>query len=288
MNRRSWVSWTRGLCAVLVVAGCASPGPPKPAAVKAAARQGELAIPDDLKELIRKSSAVGRQLYVLDKVAAIGTDVMLENVPDPRASGVRGYIPIQDGDEAGRPKDSFLVSFFNADDPPRIVCEVRVAPGKKPSFQAFDPPKESTSSFVDLVRARQLAIASMPPPTQPINPVLLPGEPGEVVVYLLAGTKKPGVAVFGRHFRAVVPLGAKSVSAMQPLSNSALEVAMRVPDGAEPVALTVSQVVTDYPLETHVFTSLLTKMTVFVGTRRGVWRVDGDKIALIEAKAPGR
>lgn len=60
----------------------------------------------------------------------------------------------------------------------------------------------------------------MPPPRQPINPVLLPGEINDekgVLVYLLAGTKQPNVAVFGQHFRSLVPLGGSSVSCMMPL-----------------------------------------------------------------------
>jgi hypothetical protein len=48
----------------------------------------------------------------------------------------------------------------------------------------------------------------------------------------------------------------------------------------------LSQIVTDFPLETHVFTSLFIKKRVYVATRRGVWRVDGDKIALISDKPP--
>ncbi|MDX2050939.1 MAG: hypothetical protein SFV15_01020 [Polyangiaceae bacterium] len=43
----------------------------------------------------------------------------------------------------------------------------------------------------------------------------------------------------------------------------------------------VTQVVTDFPLETHVFTSLLTKKLLYVGTRRGIWRVDGERISLL-------
>src|SRR5262245_24078019 len=88
----------------------------------------ELPIPADLREPITRASGIGRQLYVLDKIAAIGTDVMLENVKDPQSLGLGGYLPIQEGDDDGRPKDSFLVSFFTNEDPPRIACEVRVTP----------------------------------------------------------------------------------------------------------------------------------------------------------------
>jgi hypothetical protein len=272
----------------LFTAGCASSPSHRPSP-QGETVTGELPTPQDLQDQIRRSCGIGRQLYVLDKVAGIGTDVLLEHVKDPQAKGLGGYIPIQEADEGGRLKSSFLVIFFTAGTPARIAYEVRVAPGVKPTFEAFDPPKLGTSSFAAFVRARQVAIAALPETHQPINPVLVPGEAnGErgILVYLLAGTKKPNVAVFGRHFRALVPVDGDAVTYMMPLSNSPLEVPTRGPNGEQPEALVVSQVVTDFPLETHVFTSLLVKKPVYVGTQRGVWRVDGDSIVLISDKPP--
>ena len=47
----------------------------------------------------------------------------------------------------------------------------------------------------------------------------------------------------------------------------------------------MTQLVTDWPLETHVFVSLLhDRRPIYVGTERGVWRVVGDKIALVKAE----
>ena len=276
------------LAGMVLVSGCAAaPAPRIPSGEQIPA--GEFPIPPDLRDQIRRSSGIGRQLYMLDKVAAIGTDVLLENVKDLAGKGLRGYLPIQEGDEVGHPRAAFLVSFFTAEEPPRIAYEIRVAPEAKPAFRAFDPPKASSASFAAFVRARQTAIAAMPRSTQPINPVLVPGEAnGEqgILVYLLAGTKKSNVAVFGRHFRSLVPMGGTSVTYMMPLSNTALEIPTRGPHGETPKALVVSHLVTDFPLETHVFTSLLIKQVVYVGTRRGVWRVDGDKIALVSEQPP--
>ena len=48
----------------------------------------------------------------------------------------------------------------------------------------------------------------------------------------------------------------------------------------------VTHLVTDWPLETHVFVSLQWHLPVYVGTRRGIWRVNGDKIALISDRPP--
>ena len=47
----------------------------------------------------------------------------------------------------------------------------------------------------------------------------------------------------------------------------------------------VTHNITDAPLETHVFASLLHRVPVLVLTRRGTWRVDGARIAFLGGPA---
>ena len=270
--------------ATLALVSCVSPAPP-PAHVAQHEGPRNLPIPPDLRGEIESAEDIGRQLYLLDKVSAIATDAAVARVPDLRAAGVVGYIPMQDADEAGQPQRSFLVTFFTGEDPPRIAYEVRVKPDVQPEFQAFDPPKTATDSFLILIRARQAAIAALPPVHQPMNPVLMPGAArGEkgILVSFLAGTKRPGVAVFGQHFRVLMPENGQTPTYVMPLSKSALEMPTKAgPNGAKTEALVVTHLVTDWPLETHVLVSLQWHLPVYVGTRRGVWHVDGDRIDLI-------
>ncbi|HRI67320.1 MAG TPA: hypothetical protein PK156_23920 [Polyangium sp.] len=247
-------------------------------------------IPPDLEQQIRRSSAIGVQLYLLDKVSAIGTDVMLANIPNPQARGLRGYLPMRAGDDQGNPSDSFLVLFFTNETPPRIACETRITPNRKPEFKEFDPPRVPDELVAALFSARQIAMAAWPNTGQPLNPVLLPGAAlGEdgILVYLLVGTNKPNVAVFGQHFRALVPMNGTKVSYMMPMSKSILELPTRAPDGEAIEALTVTHIVTDYPLETHVFISLQMKMPIYVVTNRGLWYVNGDEISFLGNNPPG-
>jgi hypothetical protein len=109
------------------------------------------------------------------------------------------------------------------------------------------------------------------------------GESG-VLVYLLAGTTKAKVAVFGKHYRALVATGSNQVTYLKELTKSVLEVPLEE-NGQSPVALTVTHLVTEYPLETHVFTSLLLDLPVYVATSRGMWRVNGDQIAFLGASS---
>ena len=124
---------------------------------------------------------------------------------------------------------------------------------------------------------------------QPLNPVLLPGEMiGErgILVYLLAGTTKPNVAVLGRHFRVLTSDDGARLVRFTPLSKVALELPTRAPAGTSAAALAVSHLVTDFPLETHVFASLLNKLPIYVVTRRGYWCVDGDRIRFLGDHPP--
>ena len=170
-----------------------------------------------------------------------------------------------------------------------MAYEIRLERDRQPAFAAFDPPKAASAAFLTLVRARQLAISALASVPQPINPLVLPaalnGESG-ILVYLLAGTARPNVAVLGKHYRLLFPPDASTVSYMMPPSNEILEVPIKAPDGATPEALAVTQVVTEFPIETHVLVSLQIELPIFVGTRRGMWRVDGARISFLGEQIP--
>jgi hypothetical protein len=266
--------------ALAFAVGCAR----TPAQAPAPPPAGEAsAVPAELRAQIERSQRLGRALYIQDKAAAIASDVLFEHVASPQERGVRGYLTIR---EAGA-EPAFLTFFYTNEDPPRIAFRIRVpmASHVKPSFEALDPPAPTTAGLRTLIRARHTALAALPADhRQPVNPVLLPGDGGRVLIYLLAGTKRANVAVFGKHYRAQVSPDGSELVSFEPLSNSALEVPLPAPaadPGHRPVGLVVSQVVTDYPLETHVFVSLQHKMPVYVATARGNWRVDGEAITLL-------
>jgi hypothetical protein len=251
---------------------------------KEANRRRGLPIPIEMRQQVRNSEIIGRQIYILDKVSAIATDVLSEKVPSYREKNLAGYLPFREGGDDLRPKDSYLVTFFTKEEPMRIAYEVRMKPDAAPELAAFDPPIRAPGSFVHMAKARQAAIAALPSYPQPINPLILPaellGEKG-MMVYLIAGTTKPNVAVFGRHYRVLIPERGGPPSYVMPLSKTILELPTKAPDGANIEALLVTHLLTDWPLETHVFVSLLTHKRVYVGTRIGIWSVDGDKITFI-------
>src|SRR4051794_26956001 len=109
MKGRRWTA------ALLFAAGCAS-GPGAADAPRTATdgprRERALPIPADLAPRIQESIDLGRQLYLLDKSSAIGTDVLRDKVPDFRSRGLGGWITLQNGDETGKSLPSFSVLFI--------------------------------------------------------------------------------------------------------------------------------------------------------------------------------
>jgi hypothetical protein len=283
----------------LAALGCGAgprPAAAPPRTAQAGRRaQGSFPIPADLAPRIQESIELGRDLYFLDKASAIGTDVLRDKAPDFQDRGVGGWLTGREADDSGQPIDSFGVMFISHEEPLRILFDVHVPLRGEPRLEALSPPKLLDDIGVRMFRARETAIRGVPRGDRPWNPVILPGSAigrdDGILVYLLAAEERAGEMVFGIHYRVLVSADGKTIKHALPLSKSALVIPPpreRLPDGATPAGVVVTQIVTDWPLETHVFVSLLhDRAPIYVGTRRGIWLVVGDKISLVDDKPPG-
>jgi hypothetical protein len=176
----------------------------------------------------------------------------------------------------------------------RILFTVDVPLKGKPTFDELSPPKPLDDLGVRLFRARQTAMGGISRGARPWNPVVLPGDAvgrsDAILVYLLAAEQRVDEMVFGIHYRVLVSADGTTIKQALPLSKSALVISpprQNLTGGTKPVGVVVSQIVTDWPLETHVFVSLLHKrIPIYVVTRRGTWLVIGDKILLVDDKPP--
>jgi len=280
---------------VMVAFGCVTPSGPKPAAAPkpatAASAEG-LPIPADLAPHLKESADMGLALYLQDKASAIGTDVLRDKVPDFDKRNLAGWLTVRAGDDDGRPLDAYKVMFLTAEQPPRLAFDINIPLRGTPELKEVAPPKKLDDQWVSLFRARQTALLAVPKGRRNLNPVLFPGEavnrPGSILVYVLTAEHIPGEMVFGVHYRVLVSGDGTTVKELLPLSKSELVIPPAeedIPAGATAVGAFVTQLVTDWPLETHVFVSLLhDRRPIYVGTERGVWRVVGDKITLIKAE----
>ncbi|AKU99179.1 hypothetical protein AKJ09_05843 [Labilithrix luteola] len=244
-------------------------------------------IPPEAQQQAARASGVGRLLFEYDKVAAEGTDVMLANADATDRASLGGYLVLHDALR-------WSVVFFTKGDDPRICARITIEPGKPPVFQRVRPAEPASDAERIAIRTRQAAIAAVPSVVQPLNPVVftgadavevrrLAGELGsgppdeKVIVYLLAGSTRPNVAVLGRHYRAVARTDG-TIEKIEPMSKAPIEIPMAPPPGAKSAGLMVSHVLGDWPTEAHVFASLLYRHPVFVMTARGNFSVDGERI----------
>jgi hypothetical protein len=241
-------------------------------------------VPPDLAKEVERASGLGHEIYLNDWASAVGTDVLVAKLGDLRGK-VGGYLTFREGDDSG-PKPSFVVSFFTPDDPPKVAYTVRVPleAGGERTVETLSPPEAASPFLLTMFRARQAAIAAIAPVVQPPNPIVMPAaaidEEG-ILVEVIAGTTKPNVAVIGRHYRVVVSADGSRVTKVFPLSKGVLELPTTYGANQKPVALVVSHVVTDAPVETHVLASLQNRIDLYVSTSRGWWRVKGDKIEFL-------
>jgi hypothetical protein len=255
------------------------------------AEEKDLPIPPDLRPAIEQAIELGRAIYLHDKASAIATDALAAKIGPLEGKDLGGYLPVQEAAADGTPGPAFLVSFFTRERSPRIAYRIRVpmAQGQPPTVESLSPPQTPSPMAATLIRARQTALASVQPFQQPINPVVFPAEAiGKrgILVYLIAGTGSPNVAVLGKHYRVVVSEDGGTVLETLPLSRTVIEMSTVSCGEGCLEALAVTHLVTDAPLETHVFASLLNRVPIYIATKRGIWCVDRDSIRLVSAEPP--
>jgi len=248
-------------------------------------------IPADLKAAVEQSIRVGVQIHLQDQAGSIATDVLLASVKTLEGQGLGGYLAMRNGDPSGRLLPSWTVLFFSNETVPRVRYRVGVPmeKGMKPTVETLNPPEPTPPLLATTLRARQLAVDAVQPVTRPLNPVVFPAEllnANGYAIYLLAAQTEPNTIVLGKHYRVLVSADATAVKSVEPLSRGDLVLSTKSPEGALGVAMVAAHVVTDYPLETHVFASLSARLPIYVVTRRGLWVVDGDSILFISDKMP--
>jgi hypothetical protein len=274
---------------MMLLPACARTAPstssPPPVSDTRETRRAE--IPADLRSAVDRASALGQEIYLQDKAGSIGTDTLMAAVKTLEDKGLAGFLALREGDESGRPRPSYRVLFYGTETDPLIRYEVHVPVerGKRPSLDPIDPPRRVPEPLAKLVRARQTALDVAGPFNHAMNPVVLPDPDGGILVYLLAAPTQAKTVVLGKHFR--VRLTTEGiVKTVEPLSKGALELSTATSSGERHKALFVTQIVTSYPLETHVAASLAADLPLYVATERGLWSVEGGSISYVSETVP--
>jgi hypothetical protein len=237
-------------------------------------REASLPVPFDLQEAVERANILGTNLFLLDVATARASDALAERIGPLGQKGIGHYLALMGDDDEGRPDGSVEILFFSDGDVPQLEYRVRVG-GKRraPEVRVESPPGVVHEPLLTLLNARWLALEAVPRTSQVVNTVLMPQRNGQIVVYVLAATSQPNVAVLGRHYRVEVAEDGAEVVRVTALSKDELELPTRDGSGQRLAALTITEGSVDHPTETHVFASRLANLPIYVTTGRGRWKV---------------
>lgn len=225
-----------------------------------------------------KAEALGKALFAQDRAASLATDRLLETsgqVPHE----LRGWVTLPSG-EGWR---VFFVQDEGGVYCTRLNVLVNEEEGAGP-LRRSETCEPLTADQRAMFLARQAALSALRTRcSDAYNTVVLPYEGKEAgwAVYLLAATQEARKVVVGGHVRVLVRDGGQGVVDYQQLSKSCLTLEMPSPDSGKQVALVVTHVLDDHPIETHVFLSLLHDLKLLVMTESSLWSVDKGRIKLL-------
>jgi hypothetical protein len=250
-----------------------------------------VSLPSGTEPAVLRAEQVGRAIFEHDGISGIATDALFRENIAQYEKRVRGWVTLQE-------EGNWLVRFIGItemqDVPYAAYYDVRFPKGRPSNGEVIrlDPPQTLGAEKLAMFRARETAMRAMPGRcADRYNPVILPGNIAYAdgwVVYLLAATTTPGEIMIGGHFRVELSATGTEVKQVLPLSKTCL----RQPPpssspGFEPVALMTTHLISNTPIETHVYLSLLHRKPIYVATDMGLWKVEGGKIQFQEKRKPG-
>jgi hypothetical protein len=222
---------------------------------------------------LAKVQTLGQALYDQDVAAARATDALLARFGGTPPSNLAGWIVVGEG-------RAQTVRFLTRDgDSVRPGWDVPVRNGRAGQLaEATDPalPPEQQAMFRARMTAAQNIGAMRCSPRY--NAVVLddPDSDGWLV-WLLASTSQADQLVLTGHYRFRISADGADVLRRDQLSATCI--IQPVPAGqGQMVGVTVSHIVSPLPAETHVFTSLLYRLPVYVVAGDKLYAVEGARI----------
>lgn len=230
-----------------------------------------------------KITAMGREIFIQDTAAWRATDSLLRALSPQDQATIRGWVVLGEG-------STRTVRFLKADGD-------GVAPGWDIVFTDGvggrpTPAAETVMTGETLARfnARQTAAVNIGTLRCGVyNSVVTRDPDGEGwIAWLLASTTEHGVMPIGGHYRFHISADGQTVIRRDQLSNTCMNVAANPPPGpqGQAVGVVVSQIVSESPVETHVFLSLQFRKPIYVviiGNDR-MYAVEGDRIREVNTR----
>lgn len=228
-------------------------------------------------------SRLGREMYRHDQLAWVATDLLMQGVSQAQlaSDGAAGWVV--DAKDSGaalvrflRTKGESLEASYDVTFPESGKPKVRM-----PLSRMLTPSQLARAKAMRTGTDAYVA-ASLPWCGGQFNAVVLDDPDGSgYLVYLLRPIPARDVIPVGGHYRITVSADGSEAEQIDQLFVSCLTVDPRqgVPKGAKPVAASMSHIVSDTPVETHVFLSLQARMPFSVITRDSrIWMIEDGEI----------
>lgn len=227
-----------------------------------------------------KVVAMGQAIYDHDVAAWVSTDALLAHLGNgPPPPGMGGWIVVEEG-------DALKVRFVRQDgDELRSAFDIEVRDGRAGAVKAVNEPLSGPEKASFLARQTAIENIGRLRCSPRLNTVVLddPDSDGWLV-WLLTSTTDANIVPVGGHYRFRISADGATVLRRDMLSNSCLNMPRTQKDAeGRPVAMAVSQIVSQGPVETHVFLSLQNRMPIYViaGEDR-IFEVNGPEISKVE------
>lgn len=224
---------------------------------------------------LSKITAMGAAIYRQDVAAWVSTDALLAHLAGaPPPQGMAGWIVVDEGEDQ-------RVRYIRRDgETLKAAFDVVVRDGQAGAVELSDEvlSESERARFV----ARQTAIENIGRLrcSQRLNTVVLddPDSDGWLV-WLLTSTNDANIIPVGGHYRFTISADGLTVLQRDQLSNGCLPMEKTSPPpGTETAGLVVSQIVSQTPVETHVFLSLQNRIPIFVAVGDRLFEVNGAAI----------
>jgi hypothetical protein len=230
---------------------------------------------------IRTLEKLGNEISRRDEIAAKASDVVLETQAAAKALKLVGWIT-----ELGKAKDKVYLVAETASGP-CLAYTVSFAGSEKPVVE--DRRGQALPPNIALrYKARGAAAAAVKDHLYdvPYNFEVLDDPDGRgFLVYALAATKKDDEILTGGHYRVTVAADGSRAEQVDLLSQL-----IRQPKGDadhKTVAVSASQLSSNVPVETWLYSSHLYHMPMFVAGKDGsIWGVVNGRIVRADAKGP--
>lgn len=224
---------------------------------------------------LAKISAMGEEIQRQDVAAWVATDALFAAYSGAPPPALAGWIVVPDGDDQ---RVRFMTRESGTIRPGwDVVVRIGQA-GAVETVEGQDLTEEEQARF----RARQTAIANIGALhcSPRMNSVVAddPDSDGWLV-WLLTSSDDVNVVPMGGHYRFTISADGRSLVRRDQLSNSCVSVQNNgAPTGGRTTNLFVTHIVSQTPVETHVFLSLQNRLPIFVGVGDKIYEVNGADI----------